>query len=566
MDLSAKAQKLWKKIRQIEWKKFVKAIDPNDDPTAEPVSPFALLTLAIFAGISLSMYLRWRIQPQQDTGLHVAFAAVFADYGKAGSIYPAIYKPLDVLSANSFLYTVAGGLGKIINPVWAFRLTIGLGYHLGLPIANYYALRVFGRSAWGAVISVPFVYNLAYVYGFMSFLFAGPLAVLAVPLMYRLLVNPTRWRILAVAIVTTCLFLTHFHIYMWMGIILATMSIVAIVVASARLVLGRPTAKPWLIAAAALGAVTPSLLLTVRWMVRLNKPPAEDEYILATMKPAASLWPAFKAGVKLPSTSMEHIQAYLRLTISDGDHWFFICAFALAIACVGLSRLHKWKRPPVLEIVCAVSLLSYFVLPEDFASQQVIASRQIGFGLWFASAFFTPVPLRVSWLGRTTVITVMILITARMLSNWYVHLVKFQRDEARGFDQVMAAAPPQLKIHYVGIDPDSKYFTWHTFWHVDNWYMLEKRGQCNANAAYVGSMPIRYRKEAKPYHATHVLEARNNAWSGITDIWDNFDLVLVHKWRPSAKDLENANQYGVRLAKAGDWELWRSKRREGATP
>ena len=49
--------------------------------------------------------------------------------------------------------------------------------------------------------------------------------------------------------------------------------------------------------------------------------------------------------------------------------------------CIAISRLHKWKRPPVLELVCAASLLSYFILPENFVNQQVIASRQIGLGL-----------------------------------------------------------------------------------------------------------------------------------------------------------------------------------------
>lgn len=531
-------------------KKILRALDPNDDSSAEPVSPLALVTFLLVTGTSVFLFLRWKFQPMQDMGLHASMAAVVAHYGDPGSIYPAIYK-LDLLNTNSLFCTTAGLLGRIISPWTAFRLTFAL-YLAGIPLANLYALRAFGRSAWGAVVAVPLCYNVMYVYGFASFMFATPFAVLAIPLFYRLLVRPTIKRGIAVAIVLVLLFLAHWHVFLWTGILLFTMSVVAMLVAAKQTLFGFPGVRPWTIAWVSAAAVVPSIALLARWAWRSTKPPPPDEFTLVSVSNAS--WKGFLAGIKPPSRSIADFWGMLDLTKNEGDARFFVWFFVLGIVCIAISRMHKWKRPPVLELACAATCASYFFMPEDFAGQQVIASRQFGFGLYFAAVFFTPVPGSVSRLGRLAAIVGVTSLATFQLSNWSRMLSKFESDEVVGLEEVLAAAPPGKKLHYIKIDPDSKYFTAHTFWHVEKLYMLDKGGQVDENPAYAAMQPIRYRKAYTP----HVIDAHVHSWPGTMEIWENFDLVLVHKWHPSSADLAAAQKLGERIAQKGDWELWRS--------
>ncbi len=533
-------------------KKVLRALDPNDDPSAEPVSPLALVALAVAIGVSVTMFLRWKIQPTQDFGHHLAFTAVFADYGKPGSIYPAIYKPLDWLNTNSLLYTVAGGLGKVWSTSWMFRLTMAT-YFAGVPLANLYALRVFGRSAWGALISVPLCWNQMYVYGFANFLFAAPLAVLAIPLFYRLLVAPSVRRGIGVAVLLAALFLAHLHVFLWTGVLLATMTLAGVFITTKRTLFGMTSTKPWTIVWVSSAVVLPALALFARWAIKTSRPPPADEYTLATVGKATL--PGFLKAIRPFSQSIGEFHYTLLVTKHEFEWRFYAGLFFVGLVCVAVSRMHKWKRPPVMELAAAATMASYFVLPQDFVGQQVIATRQVSIGLWLAAALFAPVPLRVTWLGRLFAIVGLTSLTSFHFAYWGNLMRKFQKEEIAGLEEVLAAAPPRLKLHYVKIDPDSKYFATHTFWHLEKWYMLDKGGQVDESPATGASQAVRFRST----YPLHRIEEHANNWPSVMEIWQNFDLVLIHRWKPTAKDLELANTYGERIAQQGDWDLWRSK-------
>jgi hypothetical protein len=503
--------------------------------------------------ISASFFLRWKIQPMQDVGHHLAMVEIVADYNKSGSLYPALYKPFDWLSTNSLLYTVAGFAGRIISPSWAFRLAM-TSYVVGVPLTNLWAVRVFGRSAWGAVIAVPLTYNLSWIFGFANFLFAAPLAILAVPLFYRMLVKPTRGRVAAVVVCVLLLFLAHVHVFLWTGVLLCLMTLVALAVSAKRLVLGLPTPNPSTIALLAMATVMPALALFFRWFWRSTHPPPADEYV--TYMVSGTSWSAFKAALKPPSQLFADLPVYLDMVWTQDDHAFFVALGIVWAINVAIARMHTYKRPPVLELACAATLASYWLLPENAAGQAVIGSRQIGFGLWLAAAFFSPVPWRVSAAARIFGIVSVVALAAAML-GWYGRtLKKFETEEAAGLEEVIAAAPPRKRLHYVNIHPESKYFLLNSFWHVEKWYMIDKAGQCNENPAYGMMNSIHYRKSFEPHRVTH----HENDWPSVDEIWDHYDLVLVHRWQPRPIDLKMAESKGELVKKSGEWELWQSKR------
>lgn len=533
-------------------KKILRWLDPNDDPSAEPLSPIGLLAVLVATGFSTYLFLRWKIQPMQDNGLHLALTSVFANYGKAGSIYPPIYKPLDWLNTNSLLYTVAGGLGKVIGPSLAFRLTLAT-YFAGVPLANVYALRVFGRSVWGAVISVPLLYNLSCGFGFANFLFSAPLAVMALPLFYRMHQRPTVGRVAICAALVTALFLAHLHTFLWMGVLLFMMTIAALVSSSVRVLFGFPATRPHVVLGVSLVAVLPGVALLGRWLYRTLQPPAADELVIVGVeKSSLGTW---MNSIIAPDGAFARAHQVMTITKSTAELWYRVAILALVLVAIVLARLHKWKRPPILELACVVTLLSFFVLPDNFAGQQIIASRQIGFAGWFASALFVPVPGRVTRLGRAFVVGAMCCVSAGYLMFYRELLIKFEKEEANGLAEVIAAAPPQKRLHYVNLQPESKYFTFRPFWHVETWYMADRLGQCDENPAWGNSQAVRYRKT---YNLMRI-EQHSPRWPAMMEIWKNFDLVLVRQWHPTEADLQRANEYGERIAQRGDWEIWRSK-------
>ena len=253
-------------VRARDASEVARAVRSQRRSDAEPLGVLPLLCLTLALGFSVWMYWRWNIQPMQDLGHHLGLAAVVADYGRAGSIYPPLYETPNPLNANALLYFVAGYLGKLTGVTTAVRLSMTF-YLVGVPLGNLYALRVFGRSAWPAVLSVPFVYNMNYLGGFANLLFAAPFMVFAIPVFYRALIAPSRWRVAASAALLCLTFLAHAHAFLWLG---ALCFFVTLFVFVGRLTSSEVRWRERLIGAGktallALGVALPSLLLFERW-------------------------------------------------------------------------------------------------------------------------------------------------------------------------------------------------------------------------------------------------------------------------------------------------------------
>jgi hypothetical protein len=299
-------------------------------------------------------------------------------------------------------------------------------------------------------------------------------------------------------------------------------------------------------------AVIPSLLLLRRWFMRAAAGPSAGE--VATYEVGTVDSQSILSARKTYAALFADIGAYLKTLQSEDDLKIIIAIIALLGIAVTLSRAHRFRHPPVLELAALLSFLSYFFLPEHTTTQAVIGSRQIGIALWFAPVFFSPMAAsRWHW-RRVIVIAGIVLVTRAQLGIWYRHLVDFQRREAFGLKTVLDAAPPRLRLSYVNLAPDSYDFPWHAWWHVDKWYMAEKYGQVVDNPATGIMNCVRYKK--RPFSLT----ANHELWPTVPDIWDNFDLVLVHHWKPTPAMIAAAEKRGVLLRRLGDWELWQAKR------
>jgi hypothetical protein len=207
-----------------------------------------------------------------------------------------------------------------------------------------------------------------------------------------------------------------------------------------------------------------------------------------------------------------------------------------------------------MEVAFALTVASYFLLPESIDSNSVVGSRQIGVALWLVSPLFSPVPAKVSRAARYVVIAGILWCTRESMNTWQDKLVAFEHSEAAGLEYVLDAAPPRQHMHYVKVMSDmSGIFTWKPLWHVEKYYMSDKLGQVADNPAIVSTSSIRYRVGVNPHRITY----HSPEWEKWDELWNNYELVLVHGWHPTDEQLVVAKSHAVRVRKSGNWELWR---------
>ncbi len=527
-------------------------IDPNDDPDAEPLGlvPVAAVLVGVIA--SSWMFLRWKYQPMQDYFHYAAIASVISDWGRHGSIYTALYEKPELFGANSLVYVVSAYLGRLVGVGHAMRACLML-YVAGMPLITLYALRVFGRSPWPALVSVPLVFwNMSYIAGFVNWLVAAPLMLMALLALYRLFTKPAWWRLVAAMALFAATFLTHAHTYLWTGGLAFLLS-VGFLFASARETTWRACGKrAAFVAGAALAAVLPSLLLFWLWYRKSFGAQGGGQ---GTMNHLGNATEGFGASFASPSGAFEWLLNQFRCFGDVAlDARFLVWLGLLTFVAVACSRLHRFNKPPLLELACAITAISYFFLPESIKGQEVIAQRQPGMALWLLPAVLSPVPWRASRVARAVVVTGIIAQATMMLRTWHGELAKFEKEEAAGLEQVLAAAPPRARLHYVKTDPGSAYFAWRPFWHVEKAIMSDKLGQTPDTGGINATSAIHYR----PGVDYHRITNHTPYWQDMDEIWKNFDVVLVRRWHPSPQQLERANKHGERIAQAGDWELWKS--------
>ena len=525
--------------------------DPNDDKTADPLSALSVLALVVATAASVWMYLRWKYQPMQDLGHHVALAAVVADYGRPGSLYTSLYEPIDSFAANSLLYQVAGHLGRLVGVTRAVRACM-VFYLVGVPLANAYGLRVFGRSIWGALLAVPLSYNMIFVAGFANMLFGAPLMIVAIPLLHGALRTNSWKRALVTALVIALLFLAHAHLFMWTGAMLFLLTFGHFVygLASGK-GLKQRLLKALKAAGIALACVVPTLLLFARWYSRtFGEGRTSGTVLNATSGIESNFGATFRTSRQLLSTLVDIFE----ITASEKDTNGILWLMLLVGIAVAASRLARMRRAPVLELVFVLTFCSYFVLPDGLSGHDVLAQRQPAVALWFLPALLTPVPCRVSRIVRFLTVASTCALTYFLLASWYEPLRLFQKGEVAGLEAVMDAAPPRKRLHYVKLDPSSRYFTWRPFWHIEKIYMGDKLGQTADTPGILSTSCIRYRAGVDIHrNGNHTPD-----WASDPEIWRNFDVVLVRSWHPTPDQKKTAESHGSLVKRAGDWELWQS--------
>lgn len=515
--------------------------DPNTDRSAERVSKPALTFLLAGIVVNLYFFCHWRYQPMMDLPNHIAVARCVSEWGSSDSMYTDLFDRPDLLSANTLIYSVTAVLGKVIGLFSAMRFLVASLYIVGFPLAALYVLRVFGRSAWGAVLSNALVFSRFYEAGFVNELVGFPIALVMLAQFYLLLRKATVRRAIFLGLGWSVLFLIHAFVFLWLGAVLACMSIVALPV-----LMRRGSRRLGATALAVVLSVLPSLVLLVRWIAR-----GGSHFGLGGK--SGSIGAALDA-----NEAFRRIQGYVTVSHSIQDGELLVWLLLLLGLSVALARLERRPSPPILEMVCVATFISYFFLPFSLGAEGVVAARQLRHAMWLAFAFATPVSRRTSRTARWAVITGILVYSYAQGATWYRLIAEWERTEAAGLATVLEAAPPGLRILYPALKLESSYFEGKPLWHVDGYYMGAGGGLMrDVPGAKDPAWWLHYKPDRRGLPYLSGLDTPD--WSRVSGLWDSYDLVLVHDWNPSPEALRAANASATQVVRSGAWELWRKK-------
>ncbi len=528
---------------------LLRRLDPAPRPT--PLSTPFLVCFTVAVGTTIWLLATNKYLPGQDYSYHAHCSRVWLDAGHPGTPY-AHYEPTSSLEANSLMYTMAGLLSHLGSSYGAFRF-VQAYYFLGVPIACLYALRSLERSPWGSLLAFPLCYTEVFAAGYANMAFAAPTFIVAL-VAYRRFIQEISWRRgVVVAVLFAATFLSHAHVYLWLGglVVLYTLAIfVERLVGSST---PRASLRSMLVfVGGALAAAVPSLALFGRWYAR--------GYGKGNSVGAMGNGMSFEKSLTwepLPQKYMAGALQAFSATTNKYEVVFILTLGLLVMFSMALARASRDRSTPLPELAILITVGSFYILPDGVALQMV-AVRQWYFVFWLVPLVVVPIRPRFGSLKAVAVVAGLLVWTLSRMSVIAGHLQRFKNEEMAGFDAVVEAAPrdPGLTVAYAAVNARSKYFLTSPMYHSYGFLSAQRGFDGPLEYSDARSVvPVRYTK-GPPLPVKHLYN--NPQWVLDPVIWQ-YDLVLVYRWKPTTAQEKAAMEHGTLVASSGDWQLWRRR-------
>lgn len=538
--------KLPRPIRQARLvvRDFFRFIDPVMEPGA-PRTPLAFVVC--FASLSILtawMLIRGKYLPGTDMPYHALCSRVWMQAGVPGTPYAA-YEPRHILEANTLLYSAVSVLANVFQPFTAYRIA-NAWYFFGVPIACLYALRAFNRPLWGSLLGFPLCYNESFSSGYVNFNFAAPWFIFAIVEYVRFTKRPTLLRGVVTGVLFLFVFLSHAQVYLWLGAIIAVLTIGALVrcfIETHGFVRGLKKAA-WLaflcIAVSAL-----SLSAFYPWYQRGY---GQGHAVGGEFNQSSISW--------IPLVTK--LTGMIAQTFASSLHpyeYHLILGLGIVIAFSwSFGRAARDRTSMIPELVLILTAVSCYVVP-DYVATQYVAPRQWYVTGWLLPLTIAPVAYRVSPGRSLTVIGCILLWVGMRMTMIADYMAKTNDEEMKGLDHVAKTAPKELGllITYAAPDPNSKYFKT-SYGHTYAFLAAENGWDSPLDATNQNDVrPVRYH-EGAPLPIARSFSNPN--WYMDPTIW-RYDLVLVRRWTSTKDQRKAAQSYGTLVTASDDWELWR---------
>jgi hypothetical protein len=422
-------------------------------------------------------------------------------------------------------YLVAYGLARVVGfvlpPAPAIKLVMTVGV-VALPWSMARLLRYAGVDRWWALLGFPLALGFSFQWGFFSWIVAVPLFLLVLPSTLAYAQRPTLRGGVVVAVVGAAMFFAH-------GLILLLFLAVtgAAVVAAAR---------PRRRAPAALLPLLVPLGLAVAW--RLTIPRTETDLgVLSHARPWAFFWLRPIEWLSLSTSA-----SFEPVAVGFG------CAAVALLVAAGLRP----SRERLRWVPFAVAAAFYGFMPWAAVNTAYLYQRFALFLIPLALLGFDAGPRRVParWLQAATLALVLGVIGRNAM------LFRSFNAEARGFNEVVAAAAPAPRLIYLAYDAGAPGFVTSPFLHFSAYVQAEKGGTINFSFAQDAVAAIQYRpgRGSRTRYRLHV-QPKLFDWR----LDGDHDHFLVRTSAPNPRDLFPADAPLRLAAHAGRWWLFRKE-------
>ncbi len=182
----------------------------------------AVFGLALLAGVA-PLWASVRL-PFVDLPQHLHLISVLHRLNDASTLFPEYFARRPALTPYLGYYYAVSGLNWLMPLELANRVFLTLTV-AGFPLSIAALLRVQRRPVWPALLTLPFAYGDSLAWGFLNYVSALPLAVLACACAVGSVEDPARRRAFAVGmgVFEVAVLLFHVQVFAFLGLALPTM-------------------------------------------------------------------------------------------------------------------------------------------------------------------------------------------------------------------------------------------------------------------------------------------------------------------------------------------------------
>lgn len=360
-------------------------------------------------------------------------------------------------------YLLGAGLATVFGVVGANVLLLS-AYLGGTVLAMRWLLRALGKDERAALLVVPLLVNMMFLYGLFVFLLGIPMMLAALAFSVRHFERPTVARGGALCVLALALFYSHVFPF---GIF--CIGFVAMF----------PWAHPgkWLRSAA---PVVPSALVLGWWSFfteagRLVKGAAVDN----SADPRKPL-----------DAAIADVPSWFTNVLRDTSDEQWVIALALVVVlCFGLSLGQRDPAKPtargyvLLPLACVVL---YFALPEAHGYIWLIAQR---FPILFAMLAIPILPFPHGLRG-VFVTACALVVAVGSIVNTCRHFIRFEREEVGDIDGAIEAMAPNKRVCAFIYDRGSSIVNAQPFLHFGSYYQVQRGGVVMFTFAGYAHWPI----------------------------------------------------------------------------
>jgi len=434
--------------------------------------------------------------------------------------YPHFFE-FNLLANPAIPHALAYGLSTVL-PVGAAMKCVLSAALLGVPLATWAIVRSTGGNPWWVFITFPVAYGYAFMWGFVSFVVAAPVALIAIEVTRRYNAQPSNRRAVGLAALMYALFLCHVLVLAYAG--LACLAMV---------LLGATTSRDRVRGALALASVAP---LTAAWW-------------LATQALTPDTTP-----VSAPTIGAYGIDRIVRLLVdllgreTPTPISRLAGLLVLFLPLLSGARLapERWRLAPLV-----VALLFYLAMPLNALDTAFLYPR---FALFVVPAYlFALEPLGPE---RKALRPVLVGFAAFWLGFVAIRFHAFGRESA-DLLALFRAAEPNKRLLSLVENPRSAEVEFSPYLHFGIWYQVERGGIADFSFAEFYPNRFRYRSGQDPPLPYNVeWEPRQFRWQEHGG--ELYDYFLIQResdegWSP----FEGATTDIRLVAQAGTWSLYR---------